>query len=46
MSKDNFLKYKNYLGSIEYNLKDKVLFGKVLFFDDLMYYLNSFRYVI
>ena len=38
MSKDNLLKYKNYLGSIEYNLKDKVLFGKILFIDDLISY--------
>ncbi|SFS92225.1 Predicted nuclease of the RNAse H fold, HicB family [Succinivibrio dextrinosolvens] len=38
MDKDNFLKYKNYLGSIEYNLKDKVLFGKLLFIDDLISY--------
>lgn len=38
MDKDNFLKYKNYIGSIEYNLKDKVLFGKLLFIDDLISY--------
>ena len=38
MEKDNLLKYKNYIGSIEYNLKDKVLFGKILFIDDLISY--------
>lgn len=37
MYKDN-LKYKSYTGSIEYNLKDKVLFEKLLFIDELISY--------
>jgi predicted HicB family RNase H-like nuclease len=38
MNKDNSLKYKDYIGSIEYNPKDKCLFGKLLFIDDLISY--------
>ena len=38
MKKDNFLKYKNYIGSVEYDLTDKCLYGKILFIDDLVTY--------
>ena len=38
MKKDNFLKYKNYIGSVEYDLTDKCLYGKILFIDDLITY--------
>ena len=35
---DKVLKYKNYIGSVEYDLTDKFLFGKILFIDDLVTY--------
>ncbi len=38
MKNNNLLKYKNYIGSVEYDLTDKCLFGKVLFIDDLVTY--------
>lgn len=38
MKNNNLLKYKNYIGSIEYDLTDKCLFGKILFIDDLITY--------
>ena len=38
MKKENVLKYKNYLGSVEYNLTEKYLYGKILFIDDLIMY--------
>lgn len=38
MKKNNFLKYKNYIGSVEYDLTDKFLYGKILFIDDLVTY--------
>jgi predicted HicB family RNase H-like nuclease len=38
MKNNNVLKYKNYVGSIEYDLTDKCLFGKILFIDDLITY--------
>ncbi len=38
MKKDNFLKYKNYIGSVEYDLTDKCLYGRILFIDDLITY--------
>ena len=33
---NNVLKYKNYIGSVEYNLAEKFLYGKILFIDDLI----------
>lgn len=33
---NNVLKYKNYIGSVEYNLTEKFLYGKILFIDDLI----------
>lgn len=33
---NNVLKYKNYVGSVEYNLTEKFLYGKILFIDDLI----------
>lgn len=38
MKNDKMLKYKNYIGSVEYDLTDKCLFGKILFIDDLVTY--------
>lgn len=38
MKNENVLKYKNYLGSVEYNLTEKYLYGKILFIDDLIMY--------
>lgn len=38
MPKDKFLKYKNYVGSVDYDLTEKCLFGKILFIDDLVTY--------
>ena len=38
MKNDKVLKYKNYIGSVEYDLTDKFLFGKILFIDDLVTY--------
>ena len=38
MKNNNLLKYKNYIGSVEYDLTDKCLFGKILFIDDLVTY--------
>lgn len=38
MKSNNLLKYKNYIGSVEYDLTDKCLFGKILFIDDLVTY--------
>ena len=38
MENDKVLKYKNYTGSVEYDLTDKFLFGKILFIDDLVTY--------
>ena len=38
MKNDKVLKYKNYIGSVEYDLTDKCLFGKILFIDDLVTY--------
>ena len=51
---DNLLKYKNYVGSVEYDLTDKFLYGKILFIDDLIMYEgntleeleNSFRTMV
>lgn len=36
MKNDKVLKYKNYIGSVECDLTDKCLFGKILFIDDLI----------
>ncbi len=33
---NNVLKYKNYIGSVEYDLTEKFLYGKILFIDDLI----------
>ena len=41
MKNNNLLKYKNYIGSVEYDLTDKCLFGKILFIDDLVTYEGS-----
>ena len=38
LKNDKVLKYKNYIGSVEYDLTDKFLFGKILFIDDLVTY--------
>ena len=48
------LKYKNYLGSIEYSAEDKCFFGKVLGVTDLVLYEGntveelekSFKYMV
>ena len=38
MSNESIFKYKGYSGSVECNLDDKCLFGKILFIDDLVLY--------
>lgn len=51
---NNLLKYKNYMGSIEYSLEDRCLCGKILFIDDLVTYEGntideleeSFKYMV
>ena len=53
-TKSKVLKYKNYMGSVEYDLDDKCLYGKILFIDDLVTYEgetveeleNSFREMV
>lgn len=37
-TEQNLLKYKNYTGSVECNLTEKFLYGKILFIDDLIMY--------
>lgn len=34
----DFLKYKGYLGSVEYSTEDKCFFGKVMFIKSLLIY--------
>ena len=33
---ENYLKYKNYLGSVEFSAADNVLFGKIIGINDLV----------
>ena len=35
---NEILKYKNYIGSVEYDLTNKLFFGQILFIDDLVTY--------
>lgn len=35
---ENYLKYKNYYGSVEFNAEDKVLYGKIVGINDLVSY--------
>jgi predicted HicB family RNase H-like nuclease len=37
----NLLKYKDYYGTIEYDLEDNILYGKVLFIKDKIGYHGS-----
>lgn len=35
---ENYLKYKNYLGSVEFSAEDNILHGKIIGTDDLVTY--------
>lgn len=36
--KSNYLKYKNYIGSVEFSDEDNILYGKILGINDLVSY--------
>ena len=36
--KTNYLKHKNYLGSVEFDIGNGILFGKILFINDIVTY--------
>jgi len=35
---ENYLKYKNYYGSVEFSVRDNILFGSIIGIDDLVTY--------
>ena len=38
MSEKQYLKYKNFIGSVEYNSADECYYGNILYIDDLVAY--------